>query len=159
MCGILAQELRLYVIRPTLKRLELWSESAENLLLATCAHESNMGRYLTQQSGQALGIFQIEPATHLDVWQHYLSYRPTLAKKINLLRSDQEDQSIKESELITNLAYATAIARLIYLRVPAALPAADNLAQQADYWKRYYNTSLGKGDTDNFIRNVREILL
>lgn len=67
--SINCEQLRLYVIRPTLEKIELWSEAAENLLLGTTAQESHMGTYIKQVGkGPALGIYQMEPATHKDIW-------------------------------------------------------------------------------------------
>ena len=65
MSGIKASELRQYVIRPTLKAINLWSIAAENLLLGTAAQESQLGHYLTQVKGPALGIYQIEQSVHV----------------------------------------------------------------------------------------------
>lgn len=151
--GINAQQLREYIIRPCLQELNLYSESAENLLLGTCAQESQMGTYIKQINGPALGIFQIEPATHKDVWDNYLSYRPDLSAKI-LEFGKQHDAS-----LVINLAYATAIARIIYLRAPDELPRANDVAGLAQYYKRYYNTINGAGTTAQFINNYQKYVL
>lgn len=103
MAGINSNELRLRVIRATLNAIDLYSPAAENLLLATCAHESLLGYFLKQHQGTALGIYQIEPATHTDLWQNYLNYRPELTTKINTL-TRAYDRQPNDNELITNLA-------------------------------------------------------
>ena len=149
--GIKAEHLREYVIRPTLKRLGLWSQSAENLLMGTVAQESKMGYYLHQLRGPAVGIFQIEPATHDDVWEHYLDYREELGDKISELTYLPTSDS-----LIHNLAYSTAIARIVYLRAPEALPVAEDLPGLARYWKKYYNTQAGRGTERQFINSYEE---
>jgi hypothetical protein len=77
-----ARQLRAYVIQPTLKPMGLWSLAAETLLVGTCAHESAMGKYLHQIKGPALGIYQIEPITHFDIWNNYLRYKPALRDQI-----------------------------------------------------------------------------
>jgi hypothetical protein len=144
------KQLKLYVVIPTLTDLNLWSDSATNLLLGTCAQESAMGTYLKQVVGPALGIYQIEPATHADVWDNYLRFKPDLAHKV-LSLGKRDDKS-----LITNLAYATAIARIIYLRVAAPLPGSADIEGLARYWKQYYNTPLGKGCVADFIANYKK---
>lgn len=143
-----AMELKKRVIEPTLFRLDMHSKSAVNLLLGTAAHESKMGEYLVQVNGPALGIFQVEPGTLEDIYRNYLAYRPSLLKRVEALRG--VDMSREES-LVSNLAYATAIARLVYRRVPEALPAYDDIPALASYWKMYYNTGLGKGKRQQFI--------
>lgn len=149
-------QLRKYVIRPTLKYLDLWSESAEDLLMGTSAQESQLGTYLHQLgNGPALGIYQMEPATQKDIWENFLAYRPDLKKKIS------DISAIKfmyegDNQMMWNLAYATAMCRIHYLRVPEALPAYNNLEAYAAYWKKYYNTPLGAGTEKEFVENYRK---
>ena len=146
---MLPSHLKEYVIEPTLDYLELKSDAAVNLLLGTASQESNLGRYIKQIKGPALGIYQMEPATHQDIWDNYLKYKPELADKVRSLSSKNK----ATTELITNLAYATAMARIHYLRVREALPEADDIKGLARYWKKYYNTELGKGTDEEFVHN------
>jgi len=61
-----ADHLRREIIAPALRHIGMWSGAAENLLLGTAAVESRMGTYLRQVGGgPALGIWQVEPVTHL----------------------------------------------------------------------------------------------
>jgi hypothetical protein len=48
--------------------------------------------------------------------------------------------------------------RVHYYRVPAALPPAGDLAEQAAYWKRYYNTELGRGTVEHFLGTARTVI-
>ena len=57
-----------------LSSIGLYSVEAVYLLLGTCAVESNFGTYLKQKNGPALGVFQIEPSTLIDIWENYLYY-------------------------------------------------------------------------------------
>ena len=87
MNGLDVVQLRREVLRPTLRYLELWSPAAENLVIGTAAHESGGCRYLTQIGGPALGLYQIEPATHDDLWTNFLAYRVELRAKTAALAS------------------------------------------------------------------------
>jgi hypothetical protein len=145
--GIEVTHLREYVVKPTLKYLDLYSKSAENLMLGTAAQESKMGRWLHQVKGPAKGIYQMEMATHEDIWNNYLSYKIDLKNKILQFATSRED------DLVFNLAYATAMARVHYLRISEPLPHEDDVAGLAKYWKQFYNTKLGKGTVDEFMRN------
>ena len=150
-----ALQLRYEIIRPTLKYLDPeipYSMAAENLLMGTCAQESRMGTVLAQKSwGPAKGIFQMEPATHTDIWGNYLNYQDGIAALITSFCGDGMD----DAWLLTgNLYYAAAMCRVHYYRVPWALPE-DNVAQLANYWKLHYNTSLGKGTEIEFIKNYK----
>ena len=143
--------LRMSVIRPVLQDAGLWSEAAENLLLGTAAQESAMGEYLVQLgNGPARGIFQMEPATLHDIQQNFLSYRPELKAKAERHKAPALSDA---SNLNCNLAYATLMCRIHYYRVSESLPDANDIAGLARYWKRYYNTVLGKGTESEFVEN------
>jgi hypothetical protein len=148
-----AKQLKSFVIVPTLCQIGLHSDSAVNLLLGTCAQESQMGKYLKQVNGPALGIYQIEPESHEDIWDNYLRFRPELAKKILAISSHDTNN------LIVNLAYSTAIARIKYLRAPAHLPDANDIEGLANYYKQYYNTPKGAATQQQFIDNYNRYVL
>jgi hypothetical protein len=132
----------------------MWSESAENLLLGTAAQESLMGTYLVQLGGgPALGIYQMEPATEKDCWDNFILHRNELRLIMNDISTNTTNGELFESELTWNLVYATAMARIKYYRDPEPLPAADDIPGLAAYWKRVFNTNLGKGTEAEFIDN------
>lgn len=150
-----ANELLNKVIIPTLQSLQLDSEIARYLLLGTAAQESNMGRYKVQSyGGPALGIYQMELATHNDIWNNYLRFRPELADKVTRLLKPGLS---KESQLVSNLSYASAMARLQYLRVSEPLPELS-IIQLARYWKKHYNTHKGKGKVRDFEKNFNQFV-
>lgn len=145
--GINRDQLLNYVIRPTLEKLGLSSPSAENLLLGTAAQESHMGTFLHQVNGPAKGIYQMEDPTHNDIWENYLKFKPDLCRNVLIIGKCDSDN------LITNLVYATAMARIQYLRAPEGLPSASDIPGMAAYWKKYYNTPEGAGSVDEFMNN------
>lgn len=154
------RDLRSLVIVPTLQRLDLYSPAAANLLLATAIAESVVGgwQHLAQVGGPALGLYQIEPATHRDVWENFLRFRNPLRGKVwGLSASGQRQGPLavpQDGELIWNLAYATAIARIVYARDPEPLPPAHDLPALGAYWKRVFNTAGGKGTVEGFLDKV-----
>jgi len=153
---MLASHLKEYIIIPTLDYMGLNSASAVNLLLGTAAQESHLGKYLHQINGPALGIYQMEPDTHKDIHNNFLVYKSDLNKKI--LNLSFPAFSMKKN-LIGNLYYATAMARIHYYRVPEKLPKADDIEGLANYWKRYYNTIRGQGTIKEFIKNFEKYIL
>lgn len=150
--SIRSEQLRIHIIRPVLQRIGYWSESAENLLLRTAAQETNLGRYWRQTNGPALGMYQLEPDTHTDLWHNYLRYKEDLSKIVQAFLSPN---FTPEEQLVFNLGYATAIARTIYLRVPEPLPDAGDISGMANYYKRVWNTSRGKATPEQFIQNYQ----
>lgn len=142
---------REHVIRPTLEHLGLWSESAENLLLGTALVESGLTHLVQLGGGPALGVYQMEPATHDDIWKNFLKFRDDLRKRVcDTINLDPGMRPEADRHLIGNLFYATAMARVHYLRVLESLPEADDVWRMAGYWKAYYNTELGKGMPEKY---------
>ncbi len=137
------------LIHVVLGEIGLYSEDAVELLMLTAATESNLGYYLVQKGGgPARGIFQMEPDSENDIWVNYLRYKPKLKGVIS------EAFPISGSlldEMEINLGYQIAMARIHYLRVPEKLPSKKDTHAMALYWKRYYNTYLGKGTTEKAI--------
>ena len=140
------QQFAEWVIVPALDAIGLNSQAAQELLLGTALQESNL-YYLKQLGmGPAMGLFQMEPATHDDIWTHYLIYKPKLAGKVHTISAQQTPE-----ELAGNLWYAAAMCRIHYLRVKAPLPEAGDIDAQAAYWKKHYNTTLGAGTEDEYL--------
>lgn len=150
--GIDAQQFSELIIEPTLKHMDMWSEAANELMLGTAVQESVICKYLHQIGGPALGVYQIEPSTHKDVWINYLNYRKPLTDKIVTLYPYMND-FMDDDLLVYDLRYATIIARLIYFRQSEALPNKGDLLGQASYWKKYYNTLEGKGTKSAYVAN------
>lgn len=142
------------IVRPALAFIGLHNESAVQLLVGTATQESGLGRYLGQLgNGPARGVFQIEPATHRDVWRNFLKYRAGLAGKVGALDSGAQTPGGESLSLIGNLHYQAAIARVIYLRAPEPLPRPGDVDGMARLWKLRYNTPAGRGTEAEFIRN------
>lgn len=140
------------LITSVLKEIGLYSDNAVNLLMGTAAQESRLGKYRKQiGGGPALGIFQMEPATFNDIVNNYLRYKPELAAKIERAASVSR---FKAEDIENNDLLAICMARVHYLRVKKAIP--GDLEGWATYWKRYYNTPLGKGTEEEFIANYKK---
>lgn len=152
-------QFRELVVVPTLKYLDSvipFSEEAVDLLMLTAAHESKGGTYLKQINGPALGIYQMEPETEADIWENYLDYRRKIWEKLEKLTGTAILLDRDGEDLIHNLAYATAMARVHYFRVPQPLPKKEEenyLLKLAAYAKVHYNTHLGKATPESYYRD------
>ena len=120
--------------------------AAEQLLLETCAAETQLGHYRDPSPmGAGRGCCQIDPIGLLDIQrnsrEHFKSVRDNFGYQIALLQIDQVQ---------TDPLLALVLCRLHYKRIPAAIPATR--AERAHYWKQYYNTSAGKGTVEHYLK-------
>lgn len=153
------EQFRTFVVQPVLQSLAGWNAAmntpaAENLLLGTAVQESHL-TYLAQLGGgPALGVMQIEPNTHDDIWTNYLAYRTDLA---TVVESFSAGGGHTAHQLPWNLAYSVAMARLVYWRQPSPMPAdgADIEALGA-FWKTHYNTPGGAGTAAEWVANFQK---
>lgn len=154
-----AQDVKDYIITPTLYNISAFipfTPSAENLLLGTAAQES--GFYYLDQTipgpGPAYGIFQMECETH----NSHLAWLKQKPEFWSLVKEYQIQYLNNCLEMVGNLYYATIMARIHYWRVSEALPPAHDVELMAKYWKKYYNTHLGKGKTEEFVKNYKRLV-
>lgn len=159
-------QLRTLVVKPTLQLMDgniPYSDHAVELLMMTQAHESLGGEFLKQIGGPALGIYQMEQNTEQDVWDNYLKYNPEVRAIIeDTLPLFGKDPS--GMDLIRNLEYATAIARVQYFRDRAPIPDGDlsddkTIWALAEYAKRVWNTQLGKATARDYYEKYMKYCL
>lgn len=111
-----------------------------------------MGQYRKQIDGPALGIVQMEPATHDDCWSNYIGYRPDLAEWLTSLSTTHQ-----AADLETNDAYALAMARVRYMRAPGVLPSPTNLHALWLYYSVNYNAG-GKATEAEFNQHYTDLV-
>ena len=150
-----AQQLHDYIINPTLKRMgrNYNSKNARMLLLATAAIESKCGCFIKQVGGIALGVWQMEPDTHADIWMNCDALNVNSLYEIN--------ECIGEFQLLggnaggfTNMLdspkYSCAMARLKYSMDIEPLPDYNDISAIYKYYKRIYNTEAGASTFQKF---------
>ncbi len=124
-----------------LTRFELpGAENVVRLLLMISAHESGGFTYCKQKGGPALGLFQMEPATFASV----MAYLERTGKFPDINRNTPVER------LVTDVEFATAMARVYLWTFPEAIPDADDLDGLAKYAKKYWNTDLGAATADKY---------
>jgi len=153
---IKCQHLRQCVIQPILKKIGLYSLDAEELLIATAAHESLGGYYLIQENSKGiftkggLGIYQMEGASFNDLWKHF-QRMPELIAGLKTACNLAEDPD--SYQMVGNLEFATVMARVFYFRDPKPLPKHDDLDEIWLYYKRVWNTNAGRATKESFVKN------
>lgn len=145
MTGLDVRQLKYEIVRPTLISMGLWSAAAENLLTGTALAESRAAYVKQVGGGPALGLWQMEPATHDDCWINFLRF-PAQSRLATKLQAMLAPDLTRQQQLITNLRYACAMARIRFYRVRDALPVATDAAGLSAYHKAHYNTEQGAAD-------------
>lgn len=140
-----AQQLLDHIITPTLKYMggNYCTDNARMLLLATAAIESKCGYYIKQVGGPALGVWQMESATHDDIWVNCDAlFKSRFKLRIVRMAFKKSPLSVHENMIVSPM-YACAMARLKYSMDAEPLPDHNNLMAMYVYYKRIYNTPLG----------------
>jgi len=137
------------LVKSTLTKYNLYSKSAENLVMGTIAQESKLGYYLRQISKgdfdinkHALGISQMEHTTFEWLKEKFWF-------KVNL----RSPYKVEFVELEYNLEMSILFCRLRYLADSKPLPDAEDIKGIAQYYKRVYNTASGAATEQEFIDN------
>lgn len=146
------RQFREYVVKPALLAIDGWSVAAEILVLGTAIQESRLC-FIKQIGGPALGLFQMEPATHDDILDNYVKARGSLYSALMSMAASAPKPL--SQQLKSNLLYAAAMCRIHYMRKSERLPSADDIDGMADYWKRHYNTPAGAGTAKEWADNYR----
>jgi hypothetical protein len=125
---------RAQFVQPALDQLGLYSLDAEKLLMGTAAVESNFANFIQFGGGPARGMFQMEPPTFEDLVGRVLGHHAALNTAI---KGMAEALPLSFLELTSNHLFAAGMARVKYFSIPAPIP--SSLAEQAHYWRHYYN--------------------
>ncbi|ATJ90459.1 hypothetical protein HK16_01090 [Acetobacter senegalensis] len=157
MSGLYLPHVRAFWVKPALAALpaKLNTLSAQQGVLGIGNKESGY-RYLQQVGGgPALGLWQMEPATHDDLWRNFIRYRAELSAPLyRILNGVKPDAALMASRPI----YAAAMCRVHLFRSPEPLPEANDAAGWAGYWKRNYNTEAGAGIAEAAVPYFREAM-
>jgi len=150
-----AQQLLDCIIKPTHEYMggNYASKNASMLSLATAAIESKCGYYIKQVKGPALGPWQMEPATHDDIWLNCDAIQSDGSSKsqhLNVLIQSLGVFMNGDEDLAISPMYACAMARLKYSMDKEPLPDCDNIRAVFDYYKRIYNTPAGASTYEKF---------
>jgi len=141
------------IVEEVLYRLDAYSDDALTLVMRTGAAESGYRELRGRGEGNpALGFWQVEPKTIVDIWDNFVLYRPHYR---NVLLSLGYDEANPKFCILSNIGLQVAFCRLKYLRDSKRIPGWSNIEAQGRYWKRVYNTELGKGTLQHFLSASR----
>jgi hypothetical protein len=147
MYGIDERQFKYRIVIPSLIVLNLVEPNRISLVCGTCMHESHLTYVVQLPNGPALGFGQMEPATHNDLWANFLAFQHELRARVASLLPSSVKFPPDAQNLVGNVSYAVAMVAVHYRRVREPLPLNQpNLL--AEYWKKHYNTTSGKGTVE-----------
>jgi len=145
------------IVEYALYGMDSYSDDALAMVVRTGMAESGYRALRGHGKGNpAIGFWQIEPNTLLDMMRNYINYRPKYRVLLEDLGMEFAGDDIQIS-VMSNMAVQAALCRLHYLRDKDPLPSWSDLEGQAKYWKRVYNTHLGRGTVEHFIEANEDI--
>ena len=133
-------------VAPVLEEMQMYTLPLATLLVGTAAHESEGGRFVKQVDGPAVGLYQMEPRTHDDLWK---DMSPKLQQKIYKVSgyTSKPDAAVMEKDH----KYSTIMAAVFYMRFKQPIP--QTLMGQACYYKQYWNTRYGAATPEEFVND------
>lgn len=123
-----------------------------SLAMMCAAHESRMGTYLQQVKGPALGMFQMEPRTHDDLFDNFLIQQPKLLNWV----LDHSTPSHHADQMAWNLKYSICMFRVFFMRFKEPIPV--SIYDQSKYLKKYWNTEAGKATAQDYYKAYTEFV-
>lgn len=127
-------------------------EAAVALLVETAAAETLLGTLRDPTPyGAGTGLTQVDEGT-FDWLKGLYSKGPVadaVLKAFNINLSKTKYQELETSPLLAML-----FCRLRYARAPGAIP--TSFVGRAEYWKKHYNTSAGKGTVAGYLKKAQE---
>lgn len=148
-----------------------YADDVARLLAGTAATESffhyrRQVHFTWAQDAGAWGLWQTEQAAVSDSMR-LLASNKALRERAALWLYDEATVDLpalledgKSDHVVRVLMYCDALAclfaRLHYLRVPSAVP--HEFAEQAAYYKRYYNTNAGKGTPQKYMADYAQMV-
>ena len=124
------------ILQPTLDYLGISCQHTGQLLLGTLLCTARLPE--AKRVELAIGPYGISPRLHTRLWDEYLARQPDLASRIRGLASQHCFLRDPHAELGYNLAYATAIAWLVYQHQQLRLPEHCDPASLARIWEPSY---------------------
>lgn len=125
--------------------------SAVYLLCETAAVETQYGSYADPTpNGAGRGLMQCDEIAFRDVINR------ASAKDITSIKAafDIDLKIVEWNDLNYSPLLAMIIARLHYKLRPGAIP--QTVKGRAAYWKQYYNTVLGKGTVEHYLKSANQ---
>lgn len=121
--------------------------TAHLLIHETACTETGAGYIKDGTVFAGMGLTQFDKKPFYDIKKRGMKYRNKIKKDLNI-----DIYFIQWEHLRYNAFLGLLFCRLFYLLKRPSIPA--SLEGRAKYWKKYYNTFLGKGTKEHYIKMV-----
>jgi hypothetical protein len=126
-------------------------DQAFELLVGTACAETGLATTRDRLAGQGVGLCQFDMIGFDDAYKRGFLDRPDIAR---LLLDEFDIKQIRIDQLEFSTLLSLIMCRLKYRLVQEVLPQCGDIEGQAAYWKKYYNTYVGKGTEKHYIESV-----
>jgi hypothetical protein len=130
-------------------KADLYARSYRMLYETICA-ETQFGTFPDYCNESGFGLPQFDVAGYNEVMRKKDKYQDLIWEKwkINI-------DLVQLIELRYNPFLSLLFCRLFYKGIPQHIP--HEMPERAHYWKRWYNTSKGKGTVEHYIKSVESV--
>lgn len=142
-------------IYAVMKRLGIEeNKDLHDLVMETCAVETDFGYIVKQVNGPALSMYQILPSTFRYLLDKIKDNDKELHKKVMYFYDLRKNNHYN---FVYNVPFTTAVCMLYYLDVtPDIDKKIKTREERANLWKQKYNTPLGKGTVNIYLKRTRK---
>lgn len=123
-------------------------DNAKKLLLEVSAAETDMGNAIDTSWLTGIGLMQFDKIGFDDVVLRTSRHKKDLVMKCFGIDINR----VVHTDLRWNPLLSIIFARLKFLLVPASIPSTQT--ERANYWKKWYNSSLGKGTPEHYMKSA-----
>jgi hypothetical protein len=128
------------------------NNQAPNLILETISAETQMGTFPDCTTKSGYGLCQFDPVGFYDVINR--TRRSDKAKVKNKFGYDLN--TVRLDQLNDDPVLSIILCRLKYKLRPEPIP--NDIMSRAVYWKRFYNSSAGKGTVEHYLESAERNL-
>lgn len=120
------------------------NNKAVDMIIETAAAETGLGRVKDLTQGAGMGLTQFDKYPFDDIKKRSLRLRVKILDKLGVDIALVEWDHLRYNDFLALL-----FTRLHYWLNSAEIP--ETIEDRAKYWKKYYNTSAGKGTPEHYL--------
>jgi hypothetical protein len=119
--------------------------TATDLLVETTAVETGCGHIKDRTEGAGMGLTQFDEMAFNDIKHRSMAMKEHIINRLGI-----DIALVQWTDLRYNPYLALLFTRLHYRLRPEPIPATRS--QRAEYWKQWYNTKIGAGTPEHYLK-------